>query len=195
MPKYADWEQTVKFHGHVCPGVVVGHRACWYARQLLNVNTASMAPEYVVIAENDLCGVDAVQLNTGCTLGNDNLIIDNQGKQAFSFINKKSGQGVRIILEAPLWSSDHPITLHHKFKLGTASREEIQEFFHLRQQRGEELLELSDEELFKVEHLNQKIAGKPRLYPMVRCSKCHEQVMQPWAQSRNSMTLCSRCAE
>lgn len=193
MPKYADWEQTVKFHGHVCPGVVVGHRACWYARQLLDLNTASLAPEYVVVAENDLCGIDAVQINTGCTLGNDNLIIDNQGKQVFSFINKKSGQGVRIILEAPLWPSNHPISLHKKVKLGTASPEETQEFFWLREQRGEELLMLSDEELFKVERITKKIQGKPRLHPVIRCSKCNEQVMQPWTQPHDSLMLCPRC--
>lgn len=193
MLKYEDWEQTVKFHGHVCPGVVVGHRACWYARKMLNLSQPSIASEYVVIAENDLCGIDAVQINTGCTVGNDGLIIAIQGKQAFSFVHKKSGQGVRIVLEAPLWSSNYPIELHHKVKLGTASPEETQEFFRLRQLRGEALLMLTDEELFKVQMLDNIIPGKPRLHPVVRCSRCNEQVMQPWAKVRGEEILCPRC--
>lgn len=193
MITHEDWEATVKFHGHICPGIVVGHRACWYARQLLNLSSPSLAPEYVVVAENDLCGVDAVQVNTGCTVGNDGLIIDLQGKQAFSFIHKKTGKGVRIVLEAPLWDSNHPIELHHKVKLGTASPEEAQEFFRLRNQRGEELLKLTDEELFKVEEIDRKIPGKPRLHPVFRCSRCDEQVMQPWAKEQDGEILCLRC--
>ena len=189
MITHEDWEATVKFHGHICPGIVVGHRACWYARQLLNLSSPSLAPEYVVVAENDLCGVDAVQVNTGCTVGNDGLIIDLQGKQAFSFIHKKTGKGVRIVLEAPLWDSNHPIELHHKVKLGTASPEEAQEFFRLRNQRGEELLKLTDEELFKVEEIDRKIPGKPRLHPVFRCSRCDEQVMQPWAKEQDGEIL------
>lgn len=193
MITFADWEATVKFHGHICPGVAVGHRACWYARKLLNLTSPSLAPEYVVVAENDLCGLDAVQVNTGCTVGNDGLIINLQGKHAFSFINKKTGLGVRIVLEAPLWDSNHPIELHHKVKLGTATPEEAQEFFRLRLQRGEQLLELTDEELFKVEEINQKIPGKPRLHPVVRCTRCREQVMLPWVIQQGDEQLCPRC--
>lgn len=193
MITFTDWEAAVKFHGHICPGIAVGHRACWYARKLLNLNSPSLASEYVVVAENDLCGIDAVQINTGCTVGNDGLIIDLQGKQAFSFINKKTGKGVRIVLEAPLWDSNHPIELHHKVKLGTASPAEAQEFFRLRQQRGEQLLELTDEELFKSEEIDHKIPGKPRLHPVVRCSRCGEQVMQPWVVQQGNEYFCPRC--
>lgn len=192
---FADWEATVKFHGHICPGVAVGHRACWYARKLLNLTSPSLASEYMVVAENDLCGLDAVQISTGCTVGNDGLIIDLQGKQAFSFINKKTGLGVRIVLDAPLWDSNHPIELHHKVKLGTSTQEEAQEFFRLRKQRGEQLLELTDEELFKVEKIERRIPGKPRLHPVVRCSRCAEQVMLPWAQEQENEILCPRCRE
>jgi len=46
-------------------------------------------------------------------------------------------------------------------------------------QRGEQLLELTDEELFKVEEINQKAPGKPRLHAVVRCNRCSEQVMLP----------------
>lgn len=195
MITHADWEATVKFHGHICPGVVVGHRACWYARKLLDLSSPSLASELVVITENDLCGIDAVQINTGCTVGNDGIIIDLQGKQAFSFINKKTGKGVRIVLDAPLWDSNHPIDLHHKVKLGTASPEETQEFFRLRKLRGEQLLELTDEELFKVEDIDQKVPGKPRLHSVVRCSRCNEQVMQPWAKEQGEEVLCPRCRQ
>ena len=193
MITHEDWETSVKFHGHICPGIAVGHRACWYARKLLNLSSPSLASEYVVVAENDLCGVDAVQINTGCTVGNDGLIIDLQGKQAFSFIQKKTGKGVRIVLEAPLWDSNNPIELHHKVKLGTASPEEAQEFFRLRKQRGEELLKLTDEELFNTDFIEQKIPGKPRLHPVVRCSRCDEQVMLPWAEKHGEQTLCPSC--
>lgn len=193
MHVYPDWDQTVHFHGHICPGIAVGHRACWYARRLLNLDDGPIASSYYVVAENDLCGIDALQVNTGCTLGNDHLIIDHQGKQAFRFISKKSGQGVRLVLEAPLWQSDYPISLHHKINLGKADAQEAEEFLSLRRQRGEELLELADEELFKVESIQERIPGQPRLHPTVRCSRCHEQVMEPWAEYRNAEVFCPHC--
>ena len=59
--KKALWEQCVEFHGHVCGGLTIGYKASLYAMELLRLNF-SQDEEVVCIAENDACGVDAVQV-------------------------------------------------------------------------------------------------------------------------------------
>lgn len=55
--------------------------------------------EIVCIAENDACGVDAIQLILGCSIGKGNLLFHMSGKQAFSFYNRNTGQSIRLILK------------------------------------------------------------------------------------------------
>jgi len=53
----------------------------------------------VCISENDACGVDAIQVALGCTVGKGNLLFHMTGKQAFSFYNRQSGRSVRLMLK------------------------------------------------------------------------------------------------
>ena len=67
------WDRCVEFHGHACPGLAIGYRASEAAVQKLNI-TFSKDEELVCVTENNACGVDAVQLLTGCSIGKGNLI-------------------------------------------------------------------------------------------------------------------------
>ena len=49
------------------------------------------------ITENDACGVDAIQVLLGCSVGKGNLLFHLRGKQAFSFYNRKTGKAVRLV--------------------------------------------------------------------------------------------------
>ena len=73
------WEKCVEFHGHSCGGLAIGYRAALYAKELLGTGR-SEDEEIVCVAENDACGVDAIQVLLGCSAG--------KGKQA-----KNSGRG------------------------------------------------------------------------------------------------------
>ena len=183
------WEAAYKFHGHICPGITVGYRASMLALKLLGLEGKNISSTHTVIVENDVCGVDGVQFVTGCTVGNSGLIIDNQGRQAFNFISK-SGRGIRLALKYPLWGSNYPIELHQKVKTGTASEAEKAEFFSLRNERGQFLYQLSDEELFKVSEIELHLPGKPRLHPIAVCNICGEEVMRPWAVEHENGLAC-----
>jgi formylmethanofuran dehydrogenase subunit E len=183
------WEKVHNFHGHICPGITVGYRASLLALKLLGQEGKNIGATHTVIIENDVCGVDGVQYVTGCTVGNDSLIIDNQGRQAFNFI-AKSGRGIRVALKYPLWGSNYPIALHQKVKTGTASEAEKSEFFSLRNKRGQLLYELLDDELFKVTDIEVRLPGKPRLHPITVCNICGEEVMSPWAVEHENGLAC-----
>ena len=72
MNKQELWERAISFHGHVCPGLMIGFRASLYAAKLLKLHF-SEDEEVVCIAENDSCSIAAIQSILGCTIGKGNM--------------------------------------------------------------------------------------------------------------------------
>ena len=91
------WEKCVDFHGHACGGLAIGYNAALLAMDLLDI-TFSDNESVVCISENDACGVDAIQVILGCSVGKGNLLFHMRGKQAFSFYNRSNGKSVRLVL-------------------------------------------------------------------------------------------------
>ena len=92
------WEKCVAFHGHQCGGMAIGYQAALYAMDLLDIAFADNE-QVVCIAENDACGVDAIQVLLGCSIGKGNLLFHMTGKQAFSFYDRSTGKSVRLVLK------------------------------------------------------------------------------------------------
>jgi len=101
------WDKCVAFHGHECGGLTIGYKAALYAIELLGLSKAdgregcciSDDEQIVCVAENDACGVDAIQVILGCSVGKGNLLFHIRGKQAFSFYNRNTGKSVRLVLK------------------------------------------------------------------------------------------------
>ena len=85
-----DWERCVAFHGHECGGLTIGYKAAQYAAKLLELKF-SADEQVVCIAENDACGVDAIQVMLGCSVGKGNLLFHMTGKQAFRSTAVRAG--------------------------------------------------------------------------------------------------------
>jgi len=79
-----DLKQCVAFHGHLCPGLVIGYCAAKLGMRLLAADR-SADEELIAIVENDTCAVDAIQALTGCTFGKGNLFFQDHGKMVFTF--------------------------------------------------------------------------------------------------------------
>ena len=67
------WKRCEAFHGHVCGGLSIGYQAARYAKELLGAEFSN-DEELVCVAENDACGVDAIQVLLGCSIGKGNLL-------------------------------------------------------------------------------------------------------------------------
>ena len=186
-------EEAIEFHGHLCPGIAFGCRAALYACRQLNIEPGRLQDSHIVVAENDLCGLDGIQYITGCTIGNDGLVIRNIGKQAFNFISKKTGQGIRVVLNVPLWESAEPLLLHAKVKNGKATEQERKDFIKARFERGQKLLDLPDEQLLKLTPVAHSAQERVRLFPSVKCSLCQEAVMEPYVSNIEGNHLCQDC--
>ena len=74
-----EMKEILDFHGHLCPGIVIGYRAAKAALSNLSSDRA-VDEELVAIVENDACGVDAVQVITGCTFGKGNFIFKDHNR-------------------------------------------------------------------------------------------------------------------
>ena len=99
------WEKCVAFHGHSCGGLMIGYKAALYAMDLLDISFADNE-QVVCISENDACGVDAIQVLLGCSIGKGNLLFHMTGKQAFSFYDRATKNAVSACSEAKASGSD-----------------------------------------------------------------------------------------
>lgn len=161
------WEKSVEFHGHECPGLAIGYKACEAAIRKMGLRFSS-DEEIVCVTENDACGVDAVQVITGCTFGKGNLLYKGTGKMAFSFYNRSNGESLRIILKP--------------FK------EEME-----RSQRQEFILNSPAEELFNFSTPTFELPEKARIFTTVECELCGECAPEHKIRFNDGKKVCLDC--
>ncbi len=91
-------QEAVVFHGHLCPGQVLGVRMAMAGCRALGIaEPKSMHKGLVVFVEIDRCATDAIQVVTGCSLGKRTLKHLDFGKMAASFVNVVTGEAVRVV--------------------------------------------------------------------------------------------------
>ncbi|MBI2154118.1 MAG: TraR/DksA C4-type zinc finger protein [Candidatus Rokubacteria bacterium] len=89
--------EAVAFHGHLCPGQVLGVRMAMAGCRALGVaEPKGMGKNLVVFVEIDRCATDAIQAVTGCSLGKRTLKHVDYGKMAATFVNVATGEAVRV---------------------------------------------------------------------------------------------------
>ena len=164
------WEKCVEFHGHHCGGLRIGYAAAEYAMKLLNI-TFSDNEQVVCISENDACGVDAIQVMLGCSIGKGNLLFHMTGKQVFSFYNRANGQSV--------WLSLKPKPLD-------MTPEESKAYYFTR----------TCEELFDVSETKIPLPTKAKIFDSYFCDCCGEKTGANWVRmGADGKKLCLDCYE
>jgi formylmethanofuran dehydrogenase subunit E len=195
--KQTSFPDVTKFHGHVCPGTVIGYRAAKIATREF-ASEKSVDEELVAIVENDSCSVDAIQVVTGCTFGKGNLIFKDYGKHVYTFIKRKTGDALRISLKSsvdlehmdPAWNQ-----LRTKVTAGSATPEEEQDFRKRADRIAEQLMNMSEEDLFDVTRIEiADVPRKARIFRSVTCQKCGELVSEHRVRLENGETVCIPCS-
>jgi formylmethanofuran dehydrogenase subunit E len=166
-----DLQEVVAFHGHLCPGLLIGYRAAKAAAAALQVG-ASEDEELLVIAENRSCSVDAFQSLLSTTLGKGNLRLRDYGKQVFTVADRASGRAVRVALRSP----------------GADARGMS------REERVEHLLSAETAELFYVNQVEMVLPALAEIVPTVRCARCEEGVMSTRTVESAGRVYCLPCA-
>ena len=171
-----DLQKLIAFHGHLCPGLLIGYRATLLGLKRLKVK-AAQDEELISIVENKSCSVDAVQFLASCTFGKGNLFYRPYGKQVFTFARRPSGEAVRVALRAEA-EEDLPA--------GRAAR---------RRKFTARLLSAKDTDLFKARGLTIILPSPAQVFPSLPCQACKEPVMETAARMARGKLLCQPCFE
>jgi formylmethanofuran dehydrogenase subunit E len=190
-----DFRRCAEFHGHICPGLSIGYRAARVGLEKLQ-SLPSSDEELVAEVETDACGVDAVQVLTGCTFGKGNLVFRDCGKQAFTLFSRSTGQGVRASLRAGAFAPDsRQQELFDKMHGNTASAEEEREFWELQRNKSREVLEKPLEELFSLEWVTRSLPEKAEIEGSEPCAECGEPTMASRLREIGGARYCLDCAD
>ncbi len=162
------WDACVAFHGHACGGLTIGYKAAVYAMELLGLTRAE-DEAMVCITENDACGVDAIQVILGCTVGKGNLLFHLRGKQAFSFYERNSGRSVRLVLKP---TPDFP-DKERKFRY---------------------LQDTPAAALFDKKETVLSLPERARLFVSKPCSCCGELTAESMLRLENGQLVCLDCS-
>lgn len=187
-------EKTIAFHGHSCPGLAIGIRAAELALQKLGHPDQS---DLVAIVETDMCGVDAIQLLTGCTFGKGNLIHKDFGKMAFSFYDRRKNIGFRAVLCPDISGKvgSELRSLSRKVANGTANEEERVRYEELRQSLQDRYMNAEMEEIFIIMEPAFPIPKPARILQSLQCEACGEMTMESRTRRLDGKTLCLPCFE
>ena len=177
-------QESVKMHGHLCPGQVLGVKMAILGLKEIRIEDpkGNDRKSVMVFVETDRCATDAVQSVTGCSLGRRTMKLVDYGKMAATFVNLKTGKAVRVLARED-------------------SRQEAKQYFpeienkHTAQLRAYTIM--SDEELFDAMAVNVRI--KPEDMPgrplgRVRCDVCGEYIQDRREIHRDGRILCRACA-
>ena len=162
------WNDCVAFHGHECGGLTIGYKAALYAIKLLKLEFSD-DEQVVCIAENDACGIDAIQVMLGCSVGKGNLLFHMRGKQAFSFYNRRTGASVRLVLKP------RP----------SMTKEESFAYYQA----------CAPEDMFEVKQTTIVVPEKARLFTSFVCDCCGEVTGANWIRLSGDQKLCLDCYE
>lgn len=163
------WKKCAAFHGHVCGGLTIGYKAALYAMELLEMEF-SEDEQIVCIAENDACGVDAIQVMLGCSIGKGNLLFHMRGKQAFTFFDRKNGKSLRLVL---------------KPKPEGMTRQESFAYYQ----------SCAPEDMFRVMEAKLHLPEAARIFDSYPCACCGESTGANWIRLAGGKKLCLDCYE
>jgi formylmethanofuran dehydrogenase subunit E len=167
-------DNSVKTHGHLCPGQVLGVRMSILGLREIGVGDpkGEDRKKLIVYVEIDRCATDAVQSVTGCRPGKRTLKLLDFGKMAVRIL---------AIEESKNKAKNYFPEIEDKYKCQT-----------------EAYKVMPDDELFsweavKVEIPEEDMPGRP--VGRIKCEKCGEHVQDRREVSLDGKLLCKACAQ
>ncbi len=189
-------ELAFLFHGHRCVLMPLGVRMGNLALKELSVGRAPDRDPVALLELSDNqaggCLADGVQVATGCTFGKGNIKRLQYGKFALTLVSKKKKQAVRVSLRPEIMMEIKSSQLSQLRAKGVP-------FSQIPRETADAIIETmlakKDEELFKVEHLEEyHLEEEPLLFRNLSCSKCGEIVAEDKARLVEGKPYCIPCS-
>jgi formylmethanofuran dehydrogenase subunit E len=186
-----DFRECARFHGHICPGLAIGYAAVKVGSRLLGLSAAE-DEEIVAFVENDSCAVDAVQVLLGCTFGKGNLIFRDWGKQVFTFLDRNSGEAVRLSFKQ-LPRSEERHALKRRIDSGEANKAERELWEKLREQGIIELISSNSDRYFEIRKVHMEMPPHAQIVATRDCDSCGEATVVSRLIKREGRLICKDC--
>lgn len=171
--------EAVAFHGHLCPGQVLGTRMVLAGCAALKiVEPKEMKKGLVIFVEIDRCATDAIQALTGCSLGKRTLKHLDYGKMAATFADVPRGEAVRVVARDDA---------RDRVRLYAPGETEP---------RAAQILAyrvMPDDELLAVQRVAILPGWLDRKRVRAHCQRCGEGVNYGLEVVQNGLTLCRSC--
>ncbi len=180
---------SVKAHGHLCPGQVIGVRMAMLGCKLIELDNPNNMPQIkkiIVYVEIDRCATDAISYVTGVKLGRRSLKFIDNGIMAATFVNLETKNAFRILSTEE--SRDFAI------KYAAIHFPELKD---PHQQQLEAYKKMDIEDLFTIEEVVVDIPLCDMPGPTkfkAECQNCGIIVRDKREVIKNSKILCRTCA-
>ncbi len=176
-------ELAEKLHGHLAPGIALG--VCMARTALRKLGTRRGSKKLIAVSETARCLADGMQAATGATLGRGNAFVENYGKLALTVARVDTMLGYRVALRRDAWRHSG-LLKKWMMREGKLNREE--------EQRLASILLNLDEEYLEVTPVKIELRGFFENSPIVRCSRCDENVPEALIIRENGARMCRSCA-
>ena len=193
MPVHLTFKKVVDFHGHLCPDLVIGGKACQYIQNLISSN-AFPDHKISIIAENSTSALDAIQIILGLTIGNQRLQIMDFGKHNYTIIGKNGQTGMKLSLRPQFYGDEEEFNdLERKINKNQVILDDVVYFQELLDSRVKHLLSFSPENLFNIHPIapNRKPTEPASVY--LTCRSCGEQVLKSRVIEHDGGIYCVPC--
>ena len=187
-------QRVVDFHGHWCPGLAIGIRVGELA--LAEFGRAG-DEEVVAVVETDMCGVDAIQVLTGCTFGKGNLLHLDHGKMAFTFYRRRDGKALRFLFDGDRLGAprEEMTALQRKRAAAGLTPEDAERLETYRAEWSERIMAAELADVFRIQPVPGPAPQRARLMASLVCEACGEKTMESRTRRFDGRTLCSPCFE
>jgi formylmethanofuran dehydrogenase subunit E len=166
------YKDIIAFHGHSCPGLAIGYRMTKAGLAFL-AGSRSADEELVAIVENNACGVDALQMLSGCTFGKGNLTFKDYGKHIYTLYDRKTKRGARVVF------NDRSVP--------EGMRQDREKFIQW-------LLTAPEEVIVSLQEVQIDEPEPAKIRKSVTCAFCGESVMETRTREIRGKTACIPCA-
>ena len=176
--------KSVKTHGHLCPGQVLGVKMSLLGMRKVGINDLQTRDKknLLVFVELDRCATDAIQSVTGCSLGRRSMKFMDYGKMAATFVNLKTGKAVRVIGRGDAREKARGMKKGggHKYADQIAA---------YRMMTEDELFETEDVD---VQLRPEDMPGRPT--KRIQCDLCREEILDMREVHKEGKVVCRSCA-
>lgn len=193
MSTSEEFQKVLDFHGCYCPDIAMGYRV---AKALIREFDLDPLHTRDVVAEAGQmsCAIDAIQSMCGCTLGKRNLSYTDSGKATYVLRSMSTGKAVRVYVH--YWERFDQAALKglkaraRKPDAAEGAREELKvEIDRIVQA----ILQLSEADIFTIEHKNMINIEKQSGFETCKCTDCGEYVDTRKVMSQSNRQLCPEC--